>query len=120
MYTVLLTYGLNPLKDFKVLVRSGQNNILGQLFKRNRDANLSVGALVPEDSQSMSVVELLAKLKFFVALEGEEPQTERKALPGSSSVGLQVYEHQDGKTRYKAEVMRWKLGKRKARTRSYR
>ncbi|MGK7907694.1 MAG: hypothetical protein AB4040_10775 [Synechococcus sp.] len=120
MYTVLFTYGLNPLKGLKLMVRSQQKGLWKQVLKQGRKANLSVGALVPEDSKSMSMLELVAKLKFFVALEGEEPDPEQKLLPGSTSVGLQVYEHGDGDTKYKAEVMRWKLGKSRTRSRRYR
>ena len=120
MYTLLFTYGLNPLKGLKLMVRSQQKGLLQHVLKKGREANLSVGALVPENSKSMSMLELATKLKFFVALEGEEPHAEQKLLPGSTSVGLQVYEHGDGETKYKAEVMRWKLGKSRRRTRRYR
>ena len=121
MYTVLLTYGLNPLEGLKLMVRSPQKaNMLRQLLSRKRNTNLSVGTLVPENADSMSVLEKISKLKFFVAIEGEDIQPSQKALPaGTTSTGLQIYSHEEGDTRYKAEVMRWRLGKR-TRSRSYR
>ena len=121
MYSVLLTYGLNPIEGLKVMVRNPERMaLLKQVLAQRCEANLSVGALVPEGSERMSLLELATKLKFFVALEGEEERQELKALPaGSTSTGLQIYSHEEGDTRYKAEVMRWKLGKR-TRSRSYR
>jgi hypothetical protein len=120
MYTVLLTYGLNPIEGLKVMVRSPQQSLWKQLWQQVQQSNLTFGALVPTNAETLSKVQVLTRLKFFVALEGDTSPTQRKALPGSTSVGLQVYQHQDGETTYKAEVVRWRLGKSPELRRRYR
>ncbi|MEO0854224.1 MAG: hypothetical protein AAFY15_12090 [Cyanobacteria bacterium J06648_11] len=111
MYTVLLTYGLNPKTGLKVMLQSPQKVRWQQLWRHLRKSDISVGTLVPSHAARLSRLELLARLKFFVAIEGDsEPQ---KALPAArdTAVKMQIYEHQEGKSAYRAEVVRFKLGK---------
>ncbi|MEO1132100.1 MAG: hypothetical protein AAFX40_05260 [Cyanobacteria bacterium J06639_1] len=110
MYTMLLTYGLNPKTGLKLMLQSPQRVRWQQLWHHFRQSNISLGTLVPSQSARLSKLEFLTRLKFFVAIESEaEPQ---KALPAArdTAVKMQVYEHQDGKSAYRAEVLRFKLG----------
>lgn len=113
MYNVLLTYGLNPKTGLKVMLRSPQRVRWQQLWQQFQQSDISFGTLVPSNADRLSKFELLTRLKFFVAIEGEaEPQ---KALPAArdTAVKLQVYEHQEGQSAYRAEVLRWKLGRKR-------
>ncbi|MEM6445929.1 MAG: hypothetical protein AAFY57_11215 [Cyanobacteria bacterium J06642_2] len=93
------------------MLKSSQRLQLKQLWQQVRQSDISFGTLVPSNADRLSKLELLTRLKFFVAIEGNvEPQ---KALPAArdTAVKLQVYQHREGQSAYRAEVLRWKLGK---------
>lgn len=124
MYTLLLTYGLNPLTGLKLMAKAPEEaswaTLLRQMLLQSRRSKpqqprmqLSLGALIPEDADQLSRLEVLTRLKFFVALEAESPS---KALPAprrGHKTDIQVYRHAQGEENYRAEVVRFNLNGRK-------
>ncbi len=105
MYRVMLSYGLKLHKGLQVVVKPPPD--WRHVLKQIRQSQVTVGTFVPKDE--VSLWQRVTGLKFFVAIEGPDPNL--KALPGSSAMGIQAYNHQDGASQYKAEVIRLRLGK---------
>lgn len=105
MYRVMLSYGLKLHKGLQVVVKPPRD--WRHVLKQIRQSQVTVGTFVPKDE--VSLWQRVTGLKFFVAIEGPDPNL--KALPGSSAMGIQAYNHQDGASQYKAEVIRLRLGK---------
>ncbi|MFQ3614646.1 MAG: hypothetical protein SNJ68_13175 [Cyanobacteriota bacterium] len=120
MYSLLLTYGLNPLTGLKLLVKSPERASLwglaqqfwGRSGSRRRGPRLqvSLGRLVPEETEHLSKLEALLRLKFFIALEAETPEKPLPALPSGQGSAIQVYRHAEGTEHYKTEVIRFAVG----------
>ncbi|MEN9232439.1 MAG: hypothetical protein Q6L68_16190 [Thermostichus sp. DG02_5_bins_236] len=125
MYSLLLTYGLNPLTGLKVLVKSPEPNSLWGLARqffapsasgqRRPRLQVSLGRLVPEETEHLSKVEALLRLKFFIALEAETPGKSLPALPSGQGSAIQVYRQAAGTEHYKTEVIRFAIGGSRAR-----
>ncbi|MGF1575419.1 MAG: hypothetical protein ACFCU9_05665 [Cyanophyceae cyanobacterium] len=127
MPSVLLTYTLNPLQGLKFLVKSQETSwrqVLHQAiptvqsWAQHRPAmQISVGSLTPENAQQLTRLQLLARLKFFVAIE-TEADLDRPALPSGQQAAIQVYSHHQGSESYRTQVVRFQVGKRRVRRRA--
>ncbi len=120
MYSLLLTYGLNPLTGFKVVVKSPEQASWWRLVqelvhpsgagRRRPRLQVSLGRLIPEESQHLSRLEALWRLQFFIALEAGTPDKPLPALPAGQGSAIQVYRHAHGSKHYRAEVLRFAIG----------
>ncbi len=120
MYSLLLTYGLNPLTGWKLLVKSpGQvslwtlaQQLWGRPGSRRRRPRLqvSLGRLMPEQTEHLSKLEVLLRLRFFIALEAETPDQPLPALPAGQGSAIQLARYTEGSQQYKTEIIRFALG----------
>ena len=134
MYSLLLTYGLNPLTGLKLLVQSPERvsgteslqtslwtlarQLWGRPGSRQRRPRLqiSLGRLVPEQTEHLSKLEVLLRLRFFIALEAETPESaahhcrERFLLPSGQGSAIQLARYTEGSQQYKTEIIRFALG----------
>ena len=134
MYSLLLTYGLNPLTGLKLLVQSPERvsgteslqtslwtlarQLWGRPGSRQRRPRLqiSLGRLVPEQTEHLSKLEVLLRLRFFIALEAETPEGaphhchERFLLPSGQGSAIQLARYTEGSQQYKTEIIRFALG----------
>ncbi len=120
MYSLLLTYGLNPLTGLKLLVKSPERASLwmlaqqlwGRSGSRRRGPRLqvSLGRLVPEETEHLSKLETLLRLRFFIALEAETPEKPLPALPSGQGSAIQLARYTEGSQHYKTEVIRFAVG----------
>ncbi len=121
MTSVLVTYGLNPLQGLKVWVKAEDaswGQVLHQAIpavrawvKHRPPMQISVGSLVPDHAEQLSRIQLLRRLKFFVAIE-TAGDLALPALPSGQQTALQVYAHQQGSERYRTQVVRFQVGRR--------
>lgn len=126
MYSLLLTYGLNPLTGLKLLVKSSEQTSLWTLAqqlwgrpgsrRRRPRLQISLGRLVPEQTEHLSKLEVLLRLRFFIALEAETPEgaahhcRERFLLPSGQGSAIQLARYTEGSQQYKTEIIRFALG----------
>lgn len=128
MYSLLLTYSLNPLTGLKVLVKSPERASFWELVqqfwghsgsrRRRPRLQVSLGRLVPEKTEHLSKLEVLLRLKFFIALEAETPEKPLLALPSGQGSAIQVYRHTlrghgpeaSNTEHYRTEVIRFAVG----------
>lgn len=131
MPTVLLTYGLNPATGLKFLINSSLQPswaswkqqivpAVQNFLKQRPRVQVSLGALIPEQTSHLSKIELLTQLKFFISLETEGSDKPLPALQSGRQTGIQIYRHDQGDTHYRAQIVRFNLGqKKKTRRRSF-
>ncbi len=122
MQSILMTYSLNPLVGLKLLVKSADDiswstlwsqalpAIAKKLVTRDPDVQISVGSLTPEGVDHLSKIEQLGRLKFFIAIDTQGDDQAYPALPSGKKTAIQVYQHEQGSYRYKAQVVRFNLG----------
>jgi len=120
MYSLLLTYGLNPLTGWKLLVKSPEQASLWTLARqlwsrpgsrrRRPRLQISLGRLVPEQTERLSKLEVLLRLRFFIALEAETPDQPLPALPSGQGSAIQLARYTEGSQQYKTEIIRFALG----------
>ncbi|MFS8855306.1 hypothetical protein NW851_03925 [Synechococcus sp. H55.7] len=120
MYSLLLTYGLNPLTGWKLLVKSPEQASLWTLARqlwsrpgsrrRRPRLQISLGRLVPEQTERLSKLEVLLRLRFFIALEAETPDQPLPALPSGQGSAIQLAHYTEGSQQYKTEIIRFALG----------
>ncbi len=67
---------------------------------------------MPDNADQLSHVERLIQLKLFIALDSESEDQYYPALPSGKQTALQVYQHAQGTEQYKAQVVRFNVGKR--------
>ncbi len=120
MYSLLLTYGLNPLAGLKLLVKAPEQASLwtlawqlwGRSGSRRRGPRLqiSLGRLVPEQTERLSKLEVLLRLRFFIAIEAATPEQSLPALPARQGSTIQLARYTEGSQHYKTEILRFALG----------
>jgi len=128
MYSLLLTYGLNPLTGWKLLVQSpdrvsGTESLQTSLWtfaqqlwghpgsrRRRPRLQISLGRLVPEQTDRLSKLEVLLRLRFFIALEAGTPEHPLPALPLGQGSAIQLARYTEGSQQYKTEIIRFALG----------
>ncbi|MGQ9838139.1 MAG: hypothetical protein ACUVRV_09270 [Cyanobacteriota bacterium] len=128
MYSLLLTYGLNPFTGLKVLVKSTEQTSLWELAQQvlSRSGSqrgwprlqVSLGRLVPEETKHLSKLEALLRLKFFIALEAQTSEKPLPALPSGQGSAIQLYRHTvrgngpkaSNTEHYTTEVIRFAVG----------
>ncbi|MFS8894313.1 hypothetical protein [Synechococcus sp. O70.1] len=117
MYSLLLTYSLNPLRGLKLLVRSSEQASLGSLARqlwRSRQGGprlqIALGRLVPEQTKPLSPWEVLLRSQFFIALEATWPDPSLPALPSGQGSAIQLARYTEGSQPYKTEIIRFSLG----------
>jgi hypothetical protein len=117
MYSLLLTYSLNPLRGLKLLVRASEQASLGSLARqlwRSRQGGprlqIALGRLVPEQTKLLSPWEVLLRSQFFIALEATWPDPSLPALPSSQGSAIQLARYTEGSQPYKTEIIRFSLG----------
>ncbi len=120
MYSLLLTYGLNPLTGLKLLVKSPEQASLWTLAqqlwgrpgsrRRGPRLQISLGRLVPEQTERLSKLEVLLRLRFFIAIEAAMPEQSLPALPSGQGSTIQLARYTEGSQQYKTEIIRFALG----------
>jgi len=120
MYSLLLTYGLNPLTGLKLLVKSPEQASLWTLAqqlwgrpgsrRRGPRLQISLGRLVPEQTERLSKLEVLLRLRFFIAIEAATPEQSLPALPSGQGSTIQLARYTEGSQHYKTEILRFALG----------
>lgn len=128
MYSLLLTYGLNPLTGLKVVLKSPEPTAWWRLARqflapstsgqRRPRLQVSLGRLVPEETERLSKLETLLRLRFFIALEADTPEKPLPALPSGQGSAIQVYRRGTGTEHYKTEVIRFTIGGSRVRQRA--
>ncbi|MDX2271501.1 MAG: hypothetical protein NW237_06060 [Cyanobacteriota bacterium] len=124
MYTLVLTYGLNPLNGLKVLVKSSHQRAWSEWLAQWRQQRqkggpflprlqISLGTLMPAEADHLTRLEVLTRLKFFVAIETEGAGQPLPALTSGRTSAIQVYQHMQGDEQYKAEIVRFQVGQRR-------